>query len=60
MTDREFLMWLHERLEKVHGVSPLVDYMHRLRQIVFATPATGKSTWAPTTSDLEDLRSLFN
>ncbi len=38
MTDREFLMWLHERLEHVHSESPLVDYMHRLRAIIVSTP----------------------
>lgn len=60
MTDREFLMWLHEHLEKVHGESPLVDYMRRLRQIVFATSAADKSTWAPATKNIEELRRLFN
>lgn len=43
MTDREFLIWLHERLEKVHGEKPLVDYMHRLRAIIRRTPVK-KST----------------
>jgi len=38
MTDRDFLMWIHTRLEVVHGESRLVDYMHRLRAIIAATP----------------------
>ena len=37
MPDREFLMWLHERLEHVHKESPCVDYMHKLRAIIKAT-----------------------
>jgi hypothetical protein len=38
MKDRDYLMWLHERLEHVHDESPLVDYMHKLRCIIAATP----------------------
>lgn len=43
MTDREFLMWIHERLELVHGESHLVDYMHKLRAVIRATPAKRRS-----------------
>lgn len=39
MKDRDYLMWLHERLELVHGESPFTDYMHKLRAIIAATPA---------------------
>lgn len=38
MTDREFLIWLHERLEYVHKEDSLYDYMHRLRAIIKNTP----------------------
>jgi hypothetical protein len=38
MKDKYFLLWLHERLLKVHGESPYVDYMHKLRAIIQATP----------------------
>lgn len=38
MPDREFLIWLHERLKLVHGESELKDYMHKLRAIICATP----------------------
>jgi hypothetical protein len=34
MKDREFLVWLHERLTEVHKENPLVDYMHKLRAII--------------------------
>lgn len=49
MTDREFLIWIHERLAKVHGERELVDYMHRLRGIIEAMPAdreTGRTSSA--------------
>jgi hypothetical protein len=38
MKDREFLIWIHERLEHVHNESTFVDYMHKLRSIITATP----------------------
>ena len=37
-TDREVLMFFHERLQKVHNENELLDYMHRLRWIIAATP----------------------
>jgi hypothetical protein len=39
-TDREVLMWLHDRLVNIHGESDLYDYMHRLRAIIQATNKT--------------------
>jgi len=33
-SDMGFLMWIHERLEHVHGESPLRDYMHKFRTII--------------------------
>ncbi len=30
LSDKEFLLWIHERLEHVHGENPLYDYMIRL------------------------------
>ncbi len=32
-------MWVHERLEHVHGESRLRDYMHKLRAIIADMPA---------------------
>ena len=37
MGDRDFLIWLHQRFVKVHGESPLADYMHSLRMIIAST-----------------------
>jgi hypothetical protein len=39
MTDREFLMWLHNRLTEVHGEDALMDYMHKFRAIITSIPA---------------------
>lgn len=38
-TDREILIWFHQRLVRKHGESHLYDYMHRLRWIIQAMPA---------------------
>jgi hypothetical protein len=38
MTDRLFLWWIHERLQRVHGESEFVDYMHHLRAIIADMP----------------------
>ena len=37
MTDREFLIWIHDRMTTFHHEKPLLDYMHRLRAIILAT-----------------------
>lgn len=34
MDDKQFLMWIHDRLVNVHGENELFDYMHRLRSII--------------------------
>jgi hypothetical protein len=44
MPDREFLIWLHDRLTDVHRESPIKDYMHKLRAII---RATDKKTSSP-------------
>lgn len=50
MRDRDFLIWIHERLENVHGESPIVDYMHKLRGIIKNTPPNNSSDWTMTNS----------
>jgi hypothetical protein len=37
MNDRDFLIWIHQRLVKVHKESIHVDYMHRLREVIHST-----------------------
>ena len=58
MKDRDFLIWIHERLEHVHGENPLVDYMHKLRAIIYATDEdqlTPNCILANSRSDLKKL-----
>lgn len=38
MNDREFLIWLRERLINVYHESPNVDFVHKLTAIINATP----------------------
>lgn len=38
MTNKEFLQWIHDRLVHKHWENPDYDYMHRLRDIIEATP----------------------
>ena len=57
--DREFLIWLHERLEHVHGENPLIDYMHRLRKLIWSiSPDKDISQWKDTNS-LQELKNLL-
>ncbi len=55
MNDRDFLMWIHERLEHVHKESACVDYMHKLRAIIKSTPSGKCSPNTGTCNSLEDL-----
>lgn len=54
MNDRNFLSWLHDRLEHVHGENPMTDYMGKLRSIIAALPE-GQDT-PNTAPDLETIR----
>ena len=38
MNDKDFLCWLHKRLELFYGEHPLVSHMHKLRAIIEVTP----------------------
>jgi hypothetical protein len=37
MNDKEFLIWIHERLVHTHSENKQLDYMHKLRDIIAAT-----------------------
>lgn len=39
MRDKDFLIWLHARLEKVHKEPAVADYMRKLGSIIKGTPA---------------------
>lgn len=52
--DKEFLVWLHERLVHVHGEKPLMDYMHRLRAIIENTYPGKRSFESKPLNDIRD------
>ena len=56
MTDREFLMWIHERLEHVHEEHHLLAYMHKLRAIIGATPCDRRTANALSYNTLSELQ----
>lgn len=56
MTDREFLMWIHERLEHINGDKPLMGFMHTLRAIIRATPADRRTPSCNTCNSLGELQ----
>ena len=43
MTDREILIFIHQRLIHVHGESKFVDYMHALRGVIHGMPKDKQS-----------------
>ena len=44
MTDREILIFIHQRLVNVHNESPFVDYMHKLREVIYGMPKDKQSS----------------
>lgn len=38
MYDKEFLIWLHQRLYHLHGDNPNADFMGKLRSIIKSIP----------------------
>lgn len=43
MNDKQFLNWLHQRLEFHFGAIPTTDYMQRLKAIADAQPEDKKT-----------------
>ena len=43
LTDREILIWIHQRLVKVHKESEIMDYMHALRSVIHGMPPDKQS-----------------
>jgi len=56
MKDRDFLIWIHERLQLVHGENPHVDYMHKLRAIIFRTPLEQSTPTSAPFNNMEELK----
>lgn len=59
MNDREFLMWIHERLEHVHGENAYVDYMHKLRAIIQHTSEDQRSLNVGSWNTLKQLKEFL-
>lgn len=55
MGDREFLIWLHARLEVVHGESPAMDYMHKLRAIIKSMDKQQRTPYMGSGNRVEDM-----
>ena len=49
-------MWLHARLEAVHGENPTFDYMHKLRAIIRNTAEETVTPNIITTNSLNELK----
>lgn len=58
MKDRDFLCWLHERLEHVHNENKLCDYMHKLRAIIGAIPPDQETPNLARYNSLEELQAV--
>ena len=60
MKDRDFLIWIHERLNYTHGEDCLKDYMRKLRCIIkdypseILTPNDGRGT-----NSMEELQEIL-
>lgn len=59
MKDREFLIWLHERLEHVHKEHHLLDYMHKFRAVISAIPENQETNSYLGKNSLEELIKEF-
>lgn len=61
MNDQEFLIWVHERLQEVHGENHHEDYMHKLRAVITSidkdtkTPNDGRGG-----NNIQDLKRRLN
>jgi len=60
MTDRQFLIWLHKRLEHVHNEDPMYDYMHKLRAIIYSTPPGRRTPNNRPFNTIEDLEAVIH
>ncbi len=55
MYDRDFLIWIYNRLINVHGENEHVDYMHKLRAVIKATPGDQLTPNAETANSLDEM-----
>ncbi len=55
MKDREYLIWLHRRLNNVFKEGENMDYMHKLRALIKATPKDRVTSNIGSHNNLESL-----
>ena len=56
LTDREFLIWIHERMVHVYKESELVDFLHRFRAIISSIPPKQRTPGFLGKNSLEELK----
>jgi len=56
MKDKEFMIWIHERLVGIYGENPLYDYMHKLRAIIKDIPPEQDTKASQGGNNIEDVR----
>jgi len=56
MNDRDFLIWIHQRLEHVHHENPLTDYMHKLRRVIRNMSPISDSSHMSSCNSLSELK----
>ena len=56
MKNRDFLIWVHERLHHQHGDSELVDFMHTLRRIIRTTDPECGTTGIKSCNSMDELK----
>ena len=59
MKDRDFLVWVHQRLVSIHGENPHSDFMYKLRAIIQATPADRETMNVVPTNNIDELLKLI-
>lgn len=60
MSDRDFLIWLHNRLTSVYEEDELYDYMHRFRAIIKSIPKNQISRASDGENGIEELKKVID
>lgn len=60
MNDKEFLHWIHDRLENKHNESHYVDYMIRLRNIAESLPPQNETKYHVHPKTIEQLERVYD
>mgnify|MGYP006053968727 CR=1 FL=1 len=55
MKDQDFLIWIHQRLHIMHGEDETIDYMHKLRAVIKATPPDAETPNTGIETSMQDL-----